>query len=861
MNKAKLTKPNLPRLWPKFLLTALSTVISLASESAIAIEYRAHGYRYAVWAMPNEVGASGDWAPSIAQACSDFKSRAKTLLSTAAYSSQNYVRPIGWQDANEGPEGCSSSYMVLICIHPTLPIPPGQACQIWSEPSAAAQVWVNEYERRTIVDLVLDKPPKCSVPAINPPSGNPIYPLTGVKRQEVDLDISLGGQSLSLSYDTRIKLPGAVHDGAQNRALHSFGPLWQSSFHKGMQLQSASNQAGTAYSSLMLQRGVSVRQSAGVSGFESCAGAGGGSSSGAYVVTGDPSQRITHTGNAAHLIDAQALVQENYNAAGAVLKVTRATGQTLTYTYSDASTPTSIAPEAGLLIQATDTFGRYVKFVYEQPSDTHLSPRIVTVTPSGGPAIRATYDVHGNLSSLTWADSSVRSFLYERADLPWALTGIIDESGQRHATYAYDNLGRAISTELAGGVNKYAVQYASPPAWSVTETSSGTTVCREHRWQAPTGTVLTTPSGQSNQMEATTQQGMVALTAQSQPAGSGCAASATAQSYDGKGNVKQFDSVNGNRTCYAHDLDRNLQSAKVEGLTSSADCSTVIAANATLPTGSRKVSIEWHPHWVLETRQAEPGKRTTSVYNGQPDPFNGNAIASCAPATRPAPRRQAHRRAVQAGRASHHRCQWRRGFSATLQSGVPNRQTTWTYNQWGQVLTEDGPRTDVSDITTYVYYTDATADHAIGDLKQVTNAAGKLTQYTKYNKHGQLLESTDANGVVTVHTYDLRQRLKSTAIGSQTTSYDYDAVGQLKKVSQPDGSWIGYDYDDAHRQTAVYDHLGNRIDYVLDNAGNRLARTPKTRVAHSSASSAEASTRSGAFNKLLAGSETRDIHG
>jgi hypothetical protein len=46
-------------------------------------------------------------------------------------------------------------------------------------------------------------------------------------------------------------------------------------------------------------------------------------------------------------------------------------------------------------------------------------------------------------------------------------------------------------------------------------------------------------------------------------------------------------------------------------------------------------------------------------------------------------------------------------------------------------------------------------------------------------------------------------------------------------VTQPDASWIGYDYDDAHRQVAVYDQLGNRIDYTLDNMGNRTAEKVK----------------------------------
>ncbi|WP_293998480.1 hypothetical protein [Sphaerotilus sp.] len=161
------------------------------------------------------------------------------------------------------------------------------------------------------------------------------------------------------------------------------------------------------------------------------------------------------------------------------------------------------------------------------------------------------------------------------------------------------------------------------------------------------------------------------------------------------------------------------------------------------------------------------------------------------------------------------------GFAAGLPARAIVREQKWTYNAFGQILTHDGPRTDVADITTYTYYSDTVADHTLGDLKSVTNAAGKVVNYTQYNKHGQVLSMTDANGVVTAYTYDLRQRLKSVAVGGQLTQYDYDLAGQLKKVTQPDGSTVGYDYDDAHRLTAVYDNLGNRIDYVLDNAGNR----------------------------------------
>ncbi|MEK7423680.1 MAG: RHS repeat protein, partial [Actinomycetota bacterium] len=297
--------------------------------------------------------------------------------------------------------------------------------------------------------------------------------------------------------------------------------------------------------------------------------------------------------------------------------------------------------------------------------------------------------------------------------------------------------------------------------------------------------------------------------------------------YDANGNLASADDFNAHRTCYASDLTRNLETTRVEGLPNTQACATVTPPNAVLPATSRKTSTQWHPDWRLAIKVAEPGKITTSVYHGQPDPFNANAIASCAPASALLPDgkpiavlcRQVEQASTDAD--------GHLGFTAALQAGVPNREQKWTYNAFGQVLTHDGPRTDISDITTYTYYPDTTADHTLGDLQRVTNALGQTTNFSKYNKHGQLLQSTDPNGVTTTHTYDLRQRLLSTSVAGQTTSYSYDPVGQLKKVTQPDASWIGYDYDAAHRLIALYDNQGNRISYTLDNAGNRIAENTK----------------------------------
>jgi RHS repeat-associated protein len=74
-------------------------------------------------------------------------------------------------------------------------------------------------------------------------------------------------------------------------------------------------------------------------------------------------------------------------------------------------------------------------------------------------------------------------------------------------------------------------------------------------------------------------------------------------------------------------------------------------------------------------------------------------------------------------------------------------------------------------------------------------------------------------------TYDARQRLTSSTIATETTTLDYWVTGLVKKVTFPDGSFLAYDYDDAHRLIEVTDAAGNRISYTLDAAGNRLTDT------------------------------------
>ncbi|MCG7921411.1 MAG: RHS repeat protein [Candidatus Thiodiazotropha lotti] len=151
---------------------------------------------------------------------------------------------------------------------------------------------------------------------------------------------------------------------------------------------------------------------------------------------------------------------------------------------------------------------------------------------------------------------------------------------------------------------------------------------------------------------------------------------------------------------------------------------------------------------------------------------------------------------------------------------LADRTVSYTYTVHGQVETIDGPRVDVSDITSYGYDEN-------GNRNSITNALNQTTQITAHDASGRPLTIVSPNGLTTTRSYDLRGRMIQQSVSdgttTRTTDYDYDAVGNLIQVTLPDGNSLSYDYDAAHRLTGLEDQLGNRIDYTLDDMGNRLS--------------------------------------
>jgi len=150
--------------------------------------------------------------------------------------------------------------------------------------------------------------------------------------------------------------------------------------------------------------------------------------------------------------------------------------------------------------------------------------------------------------------------------------------------------------------------------------------------------------------------------------------------------------------------------------------------------------------------------------------------------------------------------------------------TSYQYNALGQLTEINGPRTDVTDTTTLVYYANAPEEgNNRGRLYTITNALGQVTTFSNYDANGNVGTITAPDGVVTVRTYDQRNRLLTST--NQSTNgqiqYFYDGRGNLSYVIPPEGNRIDYTYNLADRLTGIQDNQGNKITYSYDVEGNR----------------------------------------
>jgi RHS repeat-associated protein len=167
----------------------------------------------------------------------------------------------------------------------------------------------------------------------------------------------------------------------------------------------------------------------------------------------------------------------------------------------------------------------------------------------------------------------------------------------------------------------------------------------------------------------------------------------------------------------------------------------------------------------------------------------------------------------------------------TTSTSVPystNGQTrTWayTYDSYGRPLTVDGPLSGSGDTVTYTYDTN-------GYVASITNELSQTLTVSAVNGRGKPTTVVDAGGITRNLAYDSEGRLTSIAVDpsglNAVTSFDYNVVGDITKITRPNGAYLQYTYDDARRVTKVEDNTGGYIEYDVDAMKNPTARRIKT---------------------------------
>ena len=472
---------------------------------------------------------------------------------------------------------------------------------------------------------------------------------------------------------------------------------------------------------------------------------------------------------------------ETYTASGQFISLQTRAGLTTTLTYDTRNNLTKV----------TGPFGHTLTFTIG------ANQRITKMTVPDGGVYSYAYDKFGNLVSVTHPDKTVRKYVYGNATYPNFLTGIIDENGSRFATWTYDTMGRAITSEHAGGVELTSVAYATN-ASTVTDANGAA-----HTYNFETQFNVIKP---------------ISLTGVPIPVLGG-----DAFTYDAKGFLSGLTDYDGNVTGYTHntlgeETSRTLGSSSALALT---------------------VSTTWHSTFHLPTQIVDGSRTFTFVYDA-----NGNLKSKTitAPSTN-----------------STWSYTYNASGQARTATDPLGNLTTYGYDASGDLTSIENPFGQITTITSYdadgrpLSTTDPNGLVTTltynwrGEVTSRT-VGGWLTSYT-YDSAGQLTKLTRPDGSYLAFTYDPAHRLTGVAdaLGNRvaytlntssdlikeqvfsvsttqvfTHSFTYDAVNRLAKSIGALKQTTTYSYDANSNLTQILDPLADVTKQAFD-ALNRLS--------------------------------------
>lgn len=499
---------------------------------------------------------------------------------------------------------------------------------------------------------------------------------------------------------------------------------------------------------------------------------------------------------------------ETYDASGHLLSITDRQGNTQTLTYDAQSRVASV----------TDPFGRKLLLGYDSQN------RVASLTDPGGNTYVYAYSATNNLSSVTYPDGKILTYVYEDSALPHALTGIVDENGSRYVTWTYDDLsGLGLSSQNAGGANKVSIVFGL------------------------TGVIVTDANGNDTTHTYDSSLGQPQITAITQPCPSCNSGTSTVSfTYDANANLAGKTDATGVKTTYSYDLTRNLETSRTEAVGTPQE---------------RTITTAWHPTLRLPTQINEPNRTTTFTYDskgnltqrtltadGQTRTWNYTYNANGQITQSDGPRTDVSDITSYVYDAS--------GNLTSITDALGHSSQITAYDAHGRPLTLQDPnglitqlsydargrlvsRNEGGEITRYAY-------DGAGQLVKTTAPSGAFIAYT-YDSAHRLTQIDDEQGNKITYTldlmgnrtqekvydpsgilarassnaYDALNRLKK-SIGSQqqTTQFQYDANGNLSRITDPLGNASTRAYDALNRLMLATDPNGGKVTYSYDSNDN-----------------------------------------
>lgn len=238
---------------------------------------------------------------------------------------------------------------------------------------------------------------------------------------------------------------------------------------------------------------------------------------------------------------------------------------------------------------------------------------------------------------------------------------------------------------------------------------------------------------------------------------------------------------------------------------------------------ARTTGITWHSTFTAPTQVVEPGRTTDYTYD-----TTGRITSKSETDTTT--------------------------FTTPYATNGRTRSWAYTYDSAGRLLTVDGPLSGTGDTLTYTY-------SSSGYLATITNQMGQVTTISAWDGRGQPMTVVDPNSVTTTFTYDIRGRPLTATInpGAAQSQYafEYNAVGDVTKITLPLGGYLTYTYDDARRLTQIANDRGETQTFTNNLMGEATAVTVKTSGAVITAQQSAAFDELGRLiQKIGAGSQT-----